>query len=106
MDRTVGVNAVDCLDRLFDGFPAMITRVSKVNAPLLIDGEVVRRIERPLLESARKNDTLARLHIGAGNPAPAIIGSLGYDHPPLSVELYAATHSAGRAQDHAAPCLG
>ena len=65
VDRAVGVDAVDGLHRLVDRLVAEVARIAEVDAALLVDGDVVGRVERPALEQAGDDVALAGLHVGA-----------------------------------------
>src|SRR5439155_24064851 len=99
VDRAIGIDPVHAHYGLLDWFVAEVPGVAEVDATLLVDGEVVWRIERPPLEHARDDVAPSGFHVGASHSATAVVGPLGNDHVARRVELDAVRHAAGRAAD-------
>ena len=95
----VRVEPIDRLDRLLDRLLAQVTRIGEVDAALLVDREVVGRVERLALVEAAQDVALAGLHVGLGQAPAAEVGALGNDQVALGVELDAVRHAARRAED-------
>ena len=94
VDRAVGVDAVDRLHRLVDRLVPEVARVAEVDAALLVDGDVVGRVERLALEQPGDDVALAGLHVGLGDAAAAEVGPLGREQVAVGVELEAVGHAA------------
>ena len=67
----------------------------EVDAALLVDGEVVGRVEVFTFEQAGEDDAFAGREVRAGDAATAVVGTFGGEHAALGVELEAVGHTTG-----------
>jgi len=111
LDGGLGEQALDCPVRVIsiDGFnvhfqvrAVAVARVGKVDAPLGINGQIVRAVVAAALEAVRENGDLARVHVctdHATPPAGTFFAPLAGDQIPVLVEHVAVRPSAVAAED-------
>ena len=99
VDGTVRIDAVHGHHGLLHRFVADVLGIAEVDPPPLVDGDVVRGVERPAFVLVGDDVGLARLHVRPRHPPTALVGPFRGDQPVLRVELEAVGHPAGRPVD-------